>query len=369
MSNSCAILQIVPRAPGGRDGVGDYAHTLARCLNKSHDLQTTFLSAAPAPGKTEEGFQVLSPLRAVVRGQRLGNYTAIVLHYVNYGFHQRGVPLWLPRMLRRLLDADDARLITIFHELYASGSWRQSAFWLRPLQRRIAGSVARVSEVSIVSSGVFREQLEGLAPGTRTTVHPVFSNLGEPPVTLAELLLRDPHRWVICGGTELIGRSLRSFLGATESIAEPFAPHELFVVGGAENSGIREIIKEARTIHVHYHPEVDARIASGILATCAFGWIDYFHRPGVSMPVILKSTAFAALCAHGVIPVLPHAGSLIALGEDALPGPFFVAQSGGNLPLESDRAATAQSVHSWYERNASSSHLAATVAAAIRHRT
>ena len=369
MSNSSAILQIVPRAPGGRDGVGDYAHTLARCLNKSHDLQTTFLSAAPsAAGKTEEGFQVLSPLRAIVDGQRLENYTAIVLHYVNYGFQRRGVPLWLPRVLRRLRAADDTRLVTIFHELYASGSWRQSAFWLRPMQRRIARSIARMSDVSIVSNEVFGEQLESLAPGTHPIVHPVFSNLGEPAFTPSELVLRDPHRWVICGGTELIERSLRSFLGAAESIAEPFAPRELFVVGGAENPEIRKTLNEAGTIHAHYHPEVDATIASGILAACAFGWIDYFHRPGVSMPVVLKSTAFAALCAHGVIPVLPHAGSVIALGEDALPGPFFVAQSGGNLPPESERAAAAQSIHSWYGRNASSSHLADTVAAAIRER-
>jgi hypothetical protein len=86
------------------------------------------------------------------------------------------------------------------------------------------------------------------------------------------------------------------------------------------------------------------------------------------MPVILKSTAFAAFCAHGVIPVFPHGGSLIALRDDALPGPFFVAPSGRNLPLESERATAAQSIHSWYGRNASSGHLAATVVAAIRER-
>ena len=369
MNNAGAILQIVPRAPGGRDGVGDYARTLARCLEKFHDLQTTFVSAAPsAAAKTEEGYQVLSPLRAVAGGPRLEGYAAIVLHYVNYGFSRRGVPLWLPPVLRRLRRAGGARLVTVFHELYASGSWRQSAFWLGPIQRQIARSIARISDVSIVSSEIFREQLESLAPEARVIVHPVFSNLGEPAFSPAEFALRDPHRWIICGGTELIARSLRSFLSAAVLIDELFAPHELFVVGGADNSEIRRALDETRKIHTHYRPEVDAKAASGILAACAFGWIDYFHRPGVPMPAILKSTAFAAFCAHGVIPVLPHAGEVIALGEDALPGPFSVAPSGQDLPRESERATTAQSIHSWYGRNASSGHLAATVAGAIRER-
>jgi glycogen synthase len=349
------ILQIVPRAQPGRDGVGDYARTLAASLERHHGLKTTFVFAA-------EDSRPIFPSGAYPGGAGLDHYDAIVLHYVNYGYGQRGVPLWLPPALRRLQRASGARQITVFHELYASGSWRQSAFWLRPLQMRIARAVAAISDVSVVSSEVSRQQLESLDSGTRIIVHPVNSGLGEPVLSPAEIASRDPHRWVICGGTELIERSLRSYLPAVALIPEPLAPRELLVIGGSDNPRVRQTLDREKKIRTHYYPEVDAKVASEILASCAFGWIDYFHRPDIPMPLILKSTAFAAYCAHGVIPVFPHGGATIALDEDALPGPFFVATTGQELPGEAERATAAQAVYSWYGRNATAVHLAATLA-------
>lgn len=358
MKKADAILQILPRAARGRDGVGDYARRLAAGLELDYGLKTTFVSAAEGshlvfPGATEPG------------DAGPDQYTVIVLHYVNYGYSRRGVPLWLPPVLRRLKRAGEARQFTVFHELHATGSWRQSAFWLHPLQVRVARTIAVMSDVSLVSSEVSRQQLERFVSGAHIIVHPVFSNLGEPALSPAEIAGRDPHRWVICGGTEIIEWSLRSFLPAASCIPERFAPRELFVVGGSDNAGVRQTLDAEKRIRTHYYPQVEARIASEILAACAFGWMDYFRRSDVPTPIILKSTAFAAYCAHGVIPVLPHSGSVIGLGDDTLPGPFFVAPSAQHLPGESERAASAQSIHSWYGRNASSSHLVATVAAAI----
>ncbi len=359
-----AILQIVPRAPGGRDGVGDYALTLARGLRRAHGLETTFASAAPSVGiDLPEDFPVLAPLRAIAAEEWPETYAAVVLHFVNYGYAPRGVPLWLPRVLRRVQGT--GKLLTIFHELYASGSWRQSAYWLRPLQVRIARSIAQMSNAAIVSSEVLRDQLTLLAPDKKIIVRPVVSNFGEPAFSSAELAQRDPQRWVICGGTELIERSLDSFLKAARWIGESCAPRDLFVVGGADNPRVRQQLAGETRIQTHYHPEIEARLASQILASCAFGWIDYFTHSDAPTPAILKSTAFAACCAHGVIPVFPTAGSVIALEGDALPGPFYVAGTGQNLPLETERPAAAQSIHAWYSRHASSAHLAAAVAAAL----
>jgi hypothetical protein len=352
------ILQILPRASRGRDGVGDYARTLAASLKRHHHLETTILAAAT----TTKGIHLDFPSGAGADDRRIGHYTAIVLHYVNYGYGWRGAPLWLPPVLRRLQRASGARLVTIFHEFYASGSWRQSAFWLRPLQVRTARKIAAMSHVSLVSSEVFRQELESLCVGTRIIVHPVISGFGEPVLSPAVIAARDPHRWIICGGTELIERSLRSFLPAASRIPERFAPRELFVVGGRDHLAVRQALDAATKIRTHYHPEVDVTMASEILATGAFGWMDYFHRPHVPLPVILKSSAFAAFCAHGIVPVFPCGGAAIAIGPDALPGPFFVGAAGQNLPSETERATTAQAVYSWYSRNATVDHLAATLA-------
>jgi hypothetical protein len=358
------LLQIVPRAPDDCGGVGDYARQLACRLQELHGITSTFVSAAPTTSSTAvDGFEILFPLRTVSR--IINPPPALLLHYVNYGYDPHGVPVWLPSVLRQLQYSGGGRLLTVFHELYAAGSWRQSAFWLRPLQMHIARAVARLSAISIVSNEIQQAQLERLAARANVVVQPVASNFGEPSPSFAELVQRDPHRWIICGGTELVERSLTSFLQNALLIAAPFSPRELFVVGGVERQEIRARLGGQDDIRTHYHPNVDVKVAAEILSTCAFAWIDYFHQPGVPMATILKSTAFAAFCAHGVIPVFPHDGSPIHLRQDILPGPFFVTGSGQNLPSEQERAPVAQSMHDWYRRNASSLHLAETVAAAI----
>jgi len=63
------------------------------------------------------------------------------------------------------------------------------------------------------------------------------------------------------------------------------------------------------------------------------------------------------------------ASVIVALGGDALPGPFFVAASEQNLPAESDRAAKAGLFYQWYERNAASGHVAASIKAAVCERS
>ncbi len=116
------ILQIVPRPPGSHEGVGDYADALATGLERRLGERSEFVTGAMIAKKN------WCPPPA----------TAAILHYVNYGYDPRGIPSWLPGRLRGI-----PRLITVFHELYASGSWRQSAFWLQPWQKRIARSLAR----------------------------------------------------------------------------------------------------------------------------------------------------------------------------------------------------------------------------------
>lgn len=359
-----SLLQIVPRAPDDCGGVGDYARQLALRLQELHGIDSIFVSAAPAgPADTVDGFCVLAPLRIV--SKTIEPNKALLLHYVNYGYNPRGVPARLPVILRRLKTARGARLVTIFHELYAARSWRRSAFWLGPLQKQIARSIADLSEAAIVSNETQGAQLRQLAPETRILLQPVMSNFGEPSLTENDPAGRDPHRWLICGGVELLERSLRSFVERAALIPESYAPRELFVVGGTESSQIRSLLDRLPHMATHYLPRIDSGAAAEILSTCVFAWIDYFHQPGAAMATIFKSTVFAAFCAHGVIPVFPRGGAPISLEKETLPGPFFVAETEQNLPAERDRIRIAHSLHEWYRRNASSEHLVRTVVTAL----
>ncbi len=357
------ILQVLPRLPGKADGVGDYARTLAERLRDNHGLETTFVAAQASDRQAAAPFPGHSPFREFAR-QPLEKKAGIILHYVNYGYGRRGIPLWLPAALRRVKSV--APLLTIFHELYASGSWRQSAFWLRPLQIRIARQVAELSEAAIVSNQVSCRRLQELAPGLRIVIHPVISNFGEPRLeTGAQIAARDPHRWAICGGKDLIERSLHSFLAVVPQIDSWCAPRELHLIGGPENPSVRRVSEKEKRLKMYLYPEVSAAVASEALGQCAFAWIDYFVKADEPIAAVLKSSAFAALCAHGVIGVTPSGAGSIGIGSDRLPGPFFLASHGRKLPSEGEWEQLVWEIYSWYQRNASSDHLAATIAAAL----
>ena len=346
--------------PGGQDGVGDYALTLAGDLRSLAGWETVFLSAEPAAETNmADGFRVCSPLRTFARELQTAEQRRLVLHYVNYGYARRGTPLWLPGTLRRIKGG--GKLLTVFHELYASGSIRQSAFWLQPVQKRIVRLLADISEAAIVSNGLARRQLERLAPSLRIYLQPMISNFGEPQLSADDFERRDPTRWVICGGTELVERSVHSFVRIAGHIPKEYFPKNLSVFGGRENPLVAALLENEHRFESSYHPNISRDEASRILSGCAFGWIDYFARAHVPIDLILKSTAFAACCAHGVLPVMLEAKGTI---ED-FPGTFCVGESGSHLPTWSDRAKVAEAVYQWYQQRASSLKLAAVVNAAL----
>jgi len=358
-----AILQIVPRSPGLPDGVGDYALTVARKLSAAYGRKTIFAPHQSAPANTGDNFEIVSLTSLAPNGLLRREHDHVILHFVNYGYQKRGVPFWLLPVLRGLRSQCRGVWLTIFHELYASGPPWTSAFWLRPVQIQIAKSIARMSDACIVSSEASRAQLKQMTPNAKVSVHPVISNFGEPALSAQQIIHRDPHRWVICGGTALVERSLRSFRGILNQVPDFFSPREVFLLGGNDNPATRALLVDLANIHSDYRPQIPAAEASQILSTTSFAWIDYFHRPDVPTAVALKSTAFAAACAHAVIPVFPHQGSAISLHGDSLPGPYFI--DGRRSELPQDRAAIAPEIYAWYQRRASSEHLVRGIASAL----
>ena len=360
------ILQIVPHAPGSHEGVGDYALKLAERLSSSYETGTIFAAAEPGASPRIGNFEVVAPLATATVERACANCRGIVLHYVNYGYHKRGLPVRLPSLLRQLRETCGGQLITIFHELYASSAPWRSAFWLQRWQKSIARKIVRVSDGCVVSSEVMRDMLLQVAPGTAISVHPVISTLGEPAFSSNQFVRRDPHRWAIFGGSHLIKRSLNSFRRCMENVPDFFAPRELFILGGQDDDQVRREMNEMRGVDCHYHPAIEADVASRLLSSCSFGWIDYFHHPDVPAAVILKSGSFASFCAHAVIPVLPQPGSLIALEGDRLPGPYYVTRDRAELPAESERAKVSADIYDWYARHAAVEKLASGIAAGLK---
>jgi hypothetical protein len=360
-----ALLQIVPRSPGAVDGVGDYALTIAKKLRQNFGCDSVFATFEAETKNERMEFQCL-PLDDLPQSNNA--FSRILLHYVNYGFQKRGVPFHLVSLLRKLQAQAGGKVVTVFHELYASGPPWRSAFWLRPLQKRLAKAIARLSDVCIVSNQNFQRELKQMVPGVCMAVHPIPSALGEPVLSDAQIADRDAHDWVIVGGTALVQRSLESFARFLKVIPESISPKRLFVLGGNDNPAVPSVLA-GLSIKASYRPLIQASDASHILATCSFAWFDYFRQPHVQTSVVLKSSAFAAACAHAVIPLFPHSGSQISINNDALPGPFFVTEEGFDVPTEANRAKTASEIYCWYRRNASSDLVVSSIASAFAFKT
>jgi hypothetical protein len=359
------VLQIVPYMPGSYEGVGDYALRLAERLRSDYATNTIFAAAEPSSPSRVMDFAVVAPLDATVERACVDCH-GIIVHYVNYGYQKRGLPVRLPLFLQRLREVCHGRLVTIFHEFYASSAPWRSAFWLQRWQKSIARKIVCVSDACVVSSEVMREILLQVAPATVVSVHPVVSTLGEPAISSAEFFRRDPHRWAIFGGTHLIKRSFNSFRRSLQNIPESFAPREVFILGGRDDNELRREIAQIRNINCHYHPAIPANVASDVLLSCSFGWIDYFHRPDVAAGVILKSGSFASYCAHGVIPILPHTAAEVAVADDRLPGLYYVTQGHTNLPAKSDCENVSSNIYGWYRRHAHSENLARAIVEALQ---
>jgi hypothetical protein len=361
------VLQIVPHLPGTFDGVGDYALNLARSLSADHEIGTTFLVAGKTPVTSRDGYAVISGLDAAACAGMARDHEHVILHYVNYGYQARGVPFLLRAFVKQLRSHLRGRWVTTFHELYASGPPWKSAFWLRPFQVRIARDMMNAATACVVSNAPIEQAIHAHDPNKKVYLVPVMSNFGEPDLTAFNAA--SPKRWAVCGGTALIARSLRLLEQLVPQIPEAFAPEHIDVVGGREDISITAVLdrlKRSRPhLSVHHYSEVSVDLASEVLRQASFGFIDYFGAGKMWPGMLLKSTAFAALCAHGVIPVLSHREEPIAINGDALPGPYHLTPGAINFPPPDQVHEIRRQFYDWYHAHGDSRQAARIYAEAL----
>jgi len=365
MATRDTVLQIVPHLPGTFDGVGDYALNLARALSLEHGITTTFLVAAKTGISSKNGYKIVSGLGNVGAAELARNHEHVILHYANYGYQPRGVPFALRRFAKQLRPQLRGRWVTMFHELYASGRPSQSAFWLRPFQVRIAHDLVDASSSCVVSNSPIEQAIHAYDPEKEVRTVPVMSNFGEPELT--DFAAASAKRWVVCGGTALVSRSLCRLEQLLPLIPTTFAPEHLDVVGGRPDPLIVAAIDRLkRDRAVHHYPEVNVDLASEVLRESSFGWLDYFGEGKVWPSMIFKSGAFAALCAHGVIPIVSHREESITVDGDALPGPFYLRPHASRFPRPDEVPALRQRCFNWYHAHADARQTARIYAEALR---
>jgi hypothetical protein len=352
--NSCVgaksltkIYQIVPLLPPAFSGIGDYAVSLAQQLRNFNHINSEFIVGTPDWQGTEilDGFAChrvgdrtasaltrlinhldpaptslaadpsQTPLQQVPESAQLAraDQVTILLHYVGYGYQQRGVPFWLSDWLKQNssnIAQGKLRLVTMFHEVASSGPPWKSEFWLRPWQLRIAKQVIAASSSIFVSNYISARDIAKYQPKAPVNLYPVWSSFGEPSEGQLHLGDRQPTRWLICGGTTMLERGLTSFLQVIKRIPAEFFPTHLDLIGGKQNPAIAELLAQLQAqnldISTAYYPQVSIAKASSLFAQATFAWIDYLRPQQFFPSLVFKSTVFASCSAHGVLSVFSH---------------------------------------------------------------
>jgi hypothetical protein len=330
------VLQIVPRVPPAVCGIGDYAWLLAQALREEHDIHSSFLSAGTnwikPEGDTEFPVFRLPELTAGALvdfvAARAGEFQAIVLHMSPYGYQKRAVPLWLASGWRQIARMPGrSRLITMFHELYASGPMLSSAFWLQPLQKWMLHTVARASDGLRTNRQTYADWLErtlGLKNGV-VTVMPVFSNMQEAAETEAE----PAERWQ---GMTVFA----STFDDEQSTALAEVCHRLRIqrVGWIGHREPPSLGQGLSLRHIAHLPTQEAR-----------DWFRFHGHTwtGYNPAFLAKSGIFAAFAAHRTAVVLPGARGLLADG--LMEGVHYTTPGSASA---ADSVRLSQALHGWY---------------------
>jgi Glycosyl transferase 4-like domain len=299
------LIQVVPRRTAEPSGVADYALALARALRANRDANSVFLSGTPPADATpvEDGWEtVCVPKReapSLADTLQLlsaeSNARAVVLHFSGYGYEKRGVPVWLVQGLqiwRR--RAGRVPLLTIFHELYATGRPWQRSFWVSPFQKNTARNILKLSSAAITPTDLYKKRLSEWRDGdaTEITAMPVFSNMGEPgcgPAPCARTAAA-----VVFGLAGVEDYIFGIYRSEIERIISTLGIEKIFDVG-PRLSAMPGTLAGVPVISKGVLPQ---GAVSELLQRARFGFVAY------PLDFVAKSGVFAAYAAHGVVPIV-----------------------------------------------------------------
>jgi hypothetical protein len=340
------LIQVVPPGEGG---VRDYLECL-KSQWASAGIESHVIELSQASVRSQSLLDCVLSLAGRGVGPDSQATFSLLIHFSGYGYERRGLCFWLLREVEQAKArlGDRLRVVTMFHELFASGPPWGSAFWLSRLQARIARELAGVSDEIWTNTEQHGRWLrEQAGPTTPITVQPVFSTVGEPE-RLAPMQGREPSL-VVFGSTSTRRRALAALPRYAEALAQQ-GISEILEVGSGEATPWNASGLKLRFLGRMEQPELRA-----LLQREAYGLIEYPPK------YLGKSTVFAAYAVHGCVSI-----NVADAGEDSdglQSGTHFVSLS-HNTTLPDPQALEAMSTAacSWYACH-SLTHQAAAFAA------
>lgn len=338
---SCAI-HILPHVPSSACGVADYAWSLAKRLREDEQVESIFIGVQNAEGG--EGHATVafpaevlpSPSSAAlleVIERHREDAACLILHFSPYGYQKRGVALWLAEAWKQLSsNLRIPRRIVMFHEVAASSSPLQSAFWLRPLQHRVARSLLFNSDFVMTNCELNRREIQRSSRSVNANVPilPVFSNFGEPS-ELRSFSARE--RQIILFTSNLASQhGIKDIWSELQNAVVQAGAQRIVMIGKSV------VIPSEFSVPVYQTGFLTMEQVSQMLAESAFGFA--FVGP----QLFAKSGIFAAFAAHGVIPLVPVPDATLWDGLRA--GEHYVRPV--KMSDLSDPEAIQRSLQCWY---------------------
>ncbi|NDJ24014.1 glycosyltransferase family 1 protein [Nostoc sp. B(2019)] len=348
LNNKLKIIQIVPQLPPSINGLGDYALNLARQLRKDYNIETRFIVGDRNwQGATEiEGFtiQQVTADSAKALFSLLSfdenKSVPVLLHYVGYGYAERGCPVWLVKGLKHWkFNSANSRLVTMFHEIYAAGYpiWT-SSFWLSPLQKKLAERLVNMSDQCITSKQSYAEILYKMSRNQTQIAHlPVFSNIGEPEFNPP--LIERTRRLVIFGHKNSKLQVYQQGRQALELACKSLKIKEIYDIGiptGLEISEINGILVMETGV-------IETVEISKIMLDSIAGFLK-FPPPAY----LAKSTIFAAFCAHRLIPCMVTHNAMPTDGLQSGKHYWSASDKNSQLSLKLGQV-IADNAYAWYQ--------------------
>lgn len=291
------VVQIVSHFAPTTCGVGDYTRLLGAEWLRQQGVPSHVLVADEnwPEGGPPAGWEVRRLRRRHETWADLLERPPVgaFLQYSGYGYARRGAPVWLVSMVQSFKRRfPEVALITMFHEVAASGPITTSAFWLRPFQLYVARRLRELSNAAMTNCEANARVLNAVSAHSHRplVILPVVSNFGERDN--GEPWSKRVRRIVVFNSN--FGGQM-----PTSSFWQELAD-AVRRVKASEVSMIGRPVQLPRDLGfpVVQPGFLAADEVSAILADSAFGYV--FHGP----LLLGKSGVFAAFAAHGVVPLI-----------------------------------------------------------------
>ena len=285
------IIQICPTYPPNIGGVGNYTKLLADFLKKKN-INSKILVSDHLDSKNKKQTLFGKKNKNLISLLEKINSNVVILHFSGYGYASRGLCFNLIKSIQKWKQNDKNRkLITIFHEIYATGPMYRMSFWTSLPQKYLAKKLLKLSNIALVTSKQNNITLTSFDKNKKIIYSNVFSTIGE--IKKNKKLNTRKNIAIIFGNTyqkQMLYKDILVNKNQYEAILKKMYIKKIIDIGPNV-----EILKKIKFIDISRAGIKSKKYISQLLRNSKAGLVFY--------PVnqMTKSSIIAAYASHGLV--------------------------------------------------------------------